>query len=104
MTRRDSAVYTTKGLVQHATAELGMGGNLRYYKLSAQHQQFIPLNRYSPSCLMVNMVLVMAGGKPLGFLFKNFYAGGIGSVRGFKNASIGAKDENKFIPLVVQAA
>lgn len=91
---RDSAVYTTKGLVQHATAELGMGGNLRYYKLSAQHQQFIPLNR--------NFTLMLNGeygigngysGKPLPF-FKNFYAGGIGSVRGFKNASIGAKDEN----------
>lgn len=91
---RDSAVYTTKGLVQHATAELGMGGNLRYYKLSAQHQQFIPLNR--------NFTLMFNGeygigngysGKPLPF-FKNFYAGGIGSVRGFKNASIGAKDEN----------
>lgn len=93
--RRDSAIYPTKGRLQRASAEAGLpGGTLNYYKLNYQHQWFRPLSR--TFTLMLNGELGTAGGysgKPLPF-FKNFYAGGNTSVRGFDNSSLGPRDIN----------
>jgi outer membrane protein insertion porin family len=92
---RDSAIYTTDGTVQSASAEVGLPlTNMRYYKLIYQHQKFFPLSR--------NFTLMLNGeagigngysGQPLPF-FKNFYAGGPGSVRGYEPLSIGPRDNN----------
>ena len=93
--RRDSAIYPTKGRLQRASAEAGLpGGTLNYYKLNYQHQWFRPLSR--TFTLMLNGELGTAAGysgKPLPF-FKNFYAGGNTSVRGFDNSSLGPRDIN----------
>lgn len=90
---RDSLIWPTKGSYHRAFGELSLpGGSLRYYRASYQYQRFFPFGR--------NYAL-MAGGevgigdgysnKPLPF-FKNFFAGGIGSVRGFDTASLGPRD------------
>jgi outer membrane protein insertion porin family len=90
---RDSAIYTTDGVVQRASTEIALPvSNQRFYKLTYQHQWFHPLTR--DFTLMLNGEAGMAdgyGGKPLPF-FKNFYAGGIGSVRGYQPNSLGALD------------
>jgi outer membrane protein insertion porin family len=92
---RDSFLFPTKGILQRAAAEIGTpAGSLQYYKLTLQHQQYFPLWR--SFSLMVNGELGYGGGlsgKPLPF-FKNFYAGGNGSVRGFESATLGPKDIN----------
>jgi outer membrane protein insertion porin family len=90
---RDSALFPTRGLMQRVAAEIGTPlGSLQYYKLSLQHQQYFPLSR--------NFTLMLNGevgigdglsGKPLPF-FKNFYAGGTSTVRGFENGTLGPKD------------
>src|SRR5207245_5326854 len=63
-----------------------------YWKYSYAHQYFYP---YSPklSCVLSGELDAGDGygGKPLAF-FKNYYSGGIGSVRGFRNASLGSRD------------
>ncbi|KVW93382.1 outer membrane protein assembly factor BamA [Thiobacillus denitrificans] len=92
---RNSFLFPTKGVFQRVAAEIGTpAGSLQYYKLSFQHQQFFPLSN--------NFTLMLNGeagigdglsGKPLPF-FKNFYAGGTSSVRGFKNGTLGPKDVN----------
>jgi outer membrane protein insertion porin family len=92
---RDSAIYTTDGTVQSAYLEATLPLTMmRYYKLTYQHQKFFPLSR--------NFTLMLNGGagyangysgEPLPF-FKNFYAGGPGSVRGFAPMSIGPRDIN----------
>ena len=67
-------------------------GSLQYYKLSFQHQQYFPLGR--SFTLMLNGEVGIGdglSGKPLPF-FKNFYAGGNSSVRGFQNGTLGPKD------------
>ncbi|TXT25117.1 MAG: outer membrane protein [Gallionellaceae bacterium] len=90
---RDSVIYTTEGLVQHAFTELALPvSNQRYYKLTYQQQWFRPLSR--EVTLMLNGEGGIGGGyggKPLPF-FKNFYAGGPGSVRGFEPSSLGPRD------------
>jgi len=90
---RDSIIYPTKGVMQRAFAEMGLpGGNVKYYKLSYQHQWLRPL--VQDFTLMLNGEAGYAngyGGKPLPF-FKGFFAGGNTSVRGFRSSSLGPKD------------
>jgi outer membrane protein insertion porin family len=90
---RDSFLYPTKGMFRKFTAEWGTPvGDLQYYKLSYQHQWLKPLGN--------NLTLMLNGeigygdglnGKPMPF-FRNFYAGGIGSVRGFETGTLAPKD------------
>ncbi|MGA8862671.1 MAG: outer membrane protein assembly factor BamA [Gallionella sp.] len=90
---RDSAIYTTSGSVQRATAEVSMPvWNLRYYKLDYMHQWFHPLS--DDLTLLLHGEAGVAGGyggEVLPF-FKNFYAGGPGSVRGYEANSLGPRD------------
>jgi outer membrane protein insertion porin family len=92
---RDSAILTTDGTVQRSFLEVGLPVSAqRYFKWTYKHQWYYPLSR--------NVTLMMNGdvgfadgysGKPLPF-FKNFYAGGTGSVRGYDNYSLGPRDPN----------
>ena len=91
---RDSLTYPTSGSLQRIYGELGVPGlDIEYYKLSYQHQY---LQTFAKNyTLMLNGEAGMAaglGGKPLPF-FKNFYAGGISSVRGYRTSSLGPQDE-----------
>lgn len=87
---KDSYFFPTKGTFQKAGLEVAVpGGDLTYYRATYQLQHFIPLN--SKFTLMLNGEVGYAagyGGEALPF-FKNFYAGGIGSVRGYKASSLG---------------
>ncbi len=91
---RDSFLYPTSGTYRRAVAEvtLPVGQSaLRFVRGTYQHQIFIPILRdYS---LFLNGDVGYAkgyGGQTLPF-FKNFYAGGIGSVRGFSTSSLGPR-------------
>jgi outer membrane protein insertion porin family len=92
---RNSFLFPTKGTFQRVSAEIGTPvGSLQYYKLSLQHQQFFQLSK--SLTLMLNAEAGRGdglSGKPLPF-FKNFYAGGTSSVRGFTNGTLGPKDAN----------
>ncbi len=89
----DSRLYPTKGYIHRLGAEVAVpGGDLRYYKLSYQIQRYMTL--WGGYTLALNGEFGYADGygkKSLPF-FKNFYAGGIGSVRGFDNGSLGPRD------------
>lgn len=65
------------------------GGDLTYYRASYQLQHFVPLN--SKFTLMLNGEYGMANGYGESGLpfFKNYYAGGVTSVRGYKASSLG---------------
>lgn len=90
---RDSLTYPTAGSLQRVYGEVGVPGlDIEYYKLSYQHQY---LQTFAKNyTLLLNGEAGMAGGlggKPLPF-FKNFYAGGISSVRGYRTSSLGPRD------------
>lgn len=90
---KDSFIYPTSGYFQRAGVEWAVpGGDLQYARATAQHQQFFPVSK--TVALMINGELGYAtglGGQSLPF-YKNFYAGGIGSVRGYATASLGPRD------------
>lgn len=92
---RNNALFPTSGMMQRLAAELGTPlGSLQYYKLSFQHQQYFPLGK--SFTFMLNGEIGYGGGlsgKPLPF-FKNFFAGGNSSVRGFSSGTLGPKDAN----------
>lgn len=92
--KRDSLIYPTLGVYQRAVFELAVpGSTVNYYRATYQHQKFFPLMKRVS--LMLNGEVSGAksfGGKELPF-FKNYYAGGIGSVRGFDSSSLGPRDD-----------
>jgi outer membrane protein insertion porin family len=92
---RDSAINTTSGMVQNASTEVGLPvSNQDYYKLYYQQQWFYPVSHDVTLMLKGDAGIANGyGGKPLPF-FKNFYAGGPGSVRGYAPMSIGPRDIN----------
>ncbi|MDD5404516.1 MAG: outer membrane protein assembly factor BamA [Sulfuricella sp.] len=90
---RDSLTYPTAGGLQRIYGEVGLPGlDVEYYKLSYQQQY---LRTFAKNyTLLLNGEAGIAGGlggKPLPF-FKNFYAGGISSVRGYRTSSLGPRD------------
>lgn len=92
---RDSLIYPTRGAYHRVGGEFGLPpGTLEYYKSSYQYQRYFPLTPLLT--FMINGEIGYGngyGGKPLPF-FKNFYAGGVSSVRGFRSYTIGPKDSN----------
>jgi outer membrane protein insertion porin family len=89
----DSRIYPTKGHIHRLSGEFALpGGTLHYYKANYQQQRYFPLTRQYT--LALNGELGYANGlsgHPLPF-FKNFYGGGIGSVRGYESNSLGPID------------
>ncbi|MFN9029281.1 MAG: outer membrane protein assembly factor BamA [Betaproteobacteria bacterium] len=90
---RDNLLVPNRGRYQRAFAEVGLPGlDLQYYRLTYQYQQFQP----------VGSLLTLAFNGEVGYgagynnkpypVFKNFYVGGIGSVRGFESGSLGPRE------------
>ncbi|MEO8037765.1 MAG: outer membrane protein assembly factor BamA [Betaproteobacteria bacterium] len=94
---RDSTIAPTRGQLQRATLEAGLpGGDLKYYKLGYKAQKYWPISR--DTTLQVGGEIGYAGGfggLPLPF-YKNYYAGGVNSVRGYATYSLGPRDEFGF--------
>ena len=89
--RRDSAILTTSGSLTRLGLELA-GGDLEYYRANVGEQWFYPVSRTTTFSLSGDFGYVDGlSGKPVPF-FKNFYAGGPQSVRGFKAFSLGPQD------------
>ncbi|MGH8729340.1 MAG: outer membrane protein assembly factor BamA [Burkholderiales bacterium] len=93
--RRNSLIYPTEGSLFRLSGEVGLPvADLRYYKLSYQHQYYYPITK--DFTLFLNGEIGVGDGygdKPLPF-FKNFFAGGTSSVRGYETSSIGPRDTN----------
>ncbi|MEQ1923131.1 MAG: outer membrane protein assembly factor BamA, partial [Pyrinomonadaceae bacterium] len=92
---RDSLIYPTTGSYHRAYAESGVpGGTLRYYRGSYQYQKYFPLTR--DYTVMLNGEIGYGdgfGNRPLPF-FKNFFAGGVSSIRGYKLNTVAPRDGN----------
>ncbi len=97
---RDSAFAPTRGRLQNASLELTVpGGELRYVRGTYTHQWYWPINKDFTLALNGDVGVGRGLNGELYPLFKNFYAGGIGSVRGFQQASLGPRDPVDNVPI-----
>ncbi len=97
---RDSALVPSRGYFTQANAEYGTPiGATQYYKADLQAQYYYSFAR--------GFVLGLnfqggygsgMGGKPFP-IFKNYFAGGIGSVRGYEPSSLGPRDTSTTDPI-----
>ena len=96
---RDSALTPTSGRYQRLFTEWSPTGDVNYIKATGQVQQYFPLNKQFTLAFNAEVNWGKGlGGKPFP-VFKNSYSGGLGSVRGFEQSSIGPRDSATDIPL-----
>ena len=89
---RDSAIAPTSGTMQRISADASLWGDARYARVEYQYQQFIPLNKQFTLAFNGQVGIGKEIGTRLYPVFKNFSAGGLGSVRGFEQGSLGPVD------------
>ena len=89
---RDSALAPNSGRYQRFNSEWSIAGDARYVRANYQYQQYVPLSKHYT--LAFNGEIGMGKGlSDRSFpIFKNFYSGGLGSVRGFDQGTLGPRD------------
>jgi outer membrane protein insertion porin family len=89
---RNSAIMPTEGRYYRANGDVSFFGDLEYVRLNLQAQQYLSL----PYNLTLGLNGEIGWGFGLGSrpypVFKNFYGGGLGSVRVFQQGSLGVID------------
>jgi len=89
---RDSLLTPSRGRLQRVAGEWGVIGDARYVRGNYQFQEYLPLTRQFT--IAVNAELGWGKGlqgRPFP-VFKHFYSGGLGSVRGFEQGTLGPRD------------
>ncbi|MBU3653228.1 MAG: outer membrane protein assembly factor BamA [Limnohabitans sp.] len=89
---RDSPIVPTRGGLSRVYSDWAVAGDTRYVRYGGGHQQFIALTKQYSLALNADVGF----GKGLsGYpypVFKNYFVGGLGSVRGFDQGSLGPRD------------
>jgi len=89
---RDNVLTPNAGRYQRVNLEWSVAGDVRYLRSNLQFQQFIPFWQKFTLGLNAEVGVGTAqGGRPFP-VFKNFYGGGLGSVRVFEQNSLGVID------------
>ncbi|MDD5478840.1 outer membrane protein assembly factor BamA [Rhodoferax sp.] len=89
---RDSSLAPTQGRYQRVNAEWSFAGDAKYLRTTYQFQQYVPLSKQYTAALNAEVGMGAAAGGRSFPVFKSFYGGGLGSVRGFEQGSLGPKD------------
>ena len=89
---RDSALAPSRGQYQRFNTEASLIGDAHYVRSNYQFQQYYPVTKLWTTAFNTELGLGKGlGGHPFP-VFKNFYSGGLGSVRGFEQSTLGPRD------------
>ena len=93
---RDRAIFPTTGGVQRVFGEVTLpGSDLEYWKIGYTHRRYFPLSTSFTLALNLDIGYGEGYGKTSELPFyEHFYAGGVGTVRGFELYSLGPRDSN----------
>jgi outer membrane protein insertion porin family len=88
------AIFPTNGVQRRASAQITIpGSSLTYYKINYREQHYFPITKDFTFRLNGEIAYGDGYGKTQGLpFFENFYAGGTGSIRGFRNNTLGPRD------------
>ena len=92
----DRAIFPTSGGQQRISGLVAIPGlDLSYYKISAKDQHYFPLAKDLVLKLLIEGAYgdAISGSPNLPF-FENFFGGGVNSVRGFEDNTLGPTDSN----------
>ncbi len=96
---RDSALVPTRGILQRFNADLSATGDARYVRTNYQIQQYTPLTKKYTLALNADLGWGQGIGDRPYPLFKNYFVGGLGSVRGFQQSTLGPSDSSNTLYL-----
>jgi outer membrane protein insertion porin family len=85
---RDSMLAPNKGRLIRLNSEIGLGGDMLFYKNSAQLQEYWPLTKKYTLAVNAEFGYGSSYNDKSYPVFKNFYSGGLGSVRGFQQGRL----------------
>lgn len=90
---RNRAIFPTRGILHNLSAEVALPGlDLEFYKLSYKQRRYIPLSKKLTLLMRGEIAYGNGYGKNESLpFFENFYAGGVRSVRGYRDNSLGPK-------------
>ena len=93
---RDRSIFPTKGQKHRVSLQAALpGSDLQYQKLSYDGAIYTPINDKVTFAVKGRVGVGQGSSKTGGVpFFDKYYAGGINSVRGFDQSTLGAKDEN----------
>ena len=89
---RNSALAPTKGVLSRVYSDISAVGDVSYARWGFAHQHYIALSKKYSMAFNVDFGLGQELGSGTYPVFKNYYAGGLGSVRGFAQSSLGPRD------------
>ena len=89
---RDSAIVPTRGVLQRFNSDVSVVGDARYLRSNYQIQQYTPLTKKYTLALNADLGWGQGLSNRPYPLFKNYFVGGLGSVRGFQQSSLGPSD------------
>jgi outer membrane protein insertion porin family len=90
---RDNVLFPNRGVLQRLTAEVSLPGlDLEYYKLEYQHTWFKEVSDKVTFMLNGDIGYADSYGSRIFPFFKNFFVGGVNSVRGFEIGTVGPLD------------
>ena len=85
---RDSGLVPSSGRLLRVNGEWSVAGELLYARATTQLQQYFPLSKKITLALNGELSVGAATSDKAYPLFKNYYSGGLGSVRGFEQGSL----------------
>jgi len=96
---RDSALVPTRGILQRFNSDLSASGDARYVRTNYQIQQYTPLTKKYTLALNADLGWGQGLSNRPYPLFKNYFVGGLGSVRGFQQSTLGPSDSTNSLYL-----
>ena len=96
---RDSALVPTQGILQRFNSDLSASGDARYVRTNYQIQQYTPLTKKYTLALNADLGWGQGLSNRPYPLFKNYFVGGLGSVRGFQQSTLGPSDSTNSLYL-----
>ena len=91
--RRDSALVPSRGALQRFNSDVSLAGDAHYARVNYQFQQYIPLTKKYTFAFNADVGLGQGLNGQAFPLLKNYYVGGLGSVRGFERNTLGPQPD-----------